>query len=105
MQSTPLPPPGFPAVWRPLLERIDEALARGLAEATQREQELQAAPAPPDPDPERFAGLVEQFAPVESWLQPLRASVQRAEQVVEETSAVLKTEEEAMRAWLAAVEA
>lgn len=103
MQPTPVPDPALSDAWRDVLDRMEQALARVEAEAAAREQALQAAPALPLPDPERLAGLVQQLAPAETWLEPLQASVRQVEQLVGETNAVLQTEENALRGWLAAV--
>ena len=104
MHSSTLPDPAFPAVWRNVLERMEQALTLVESEAAAREQGLQTAPAPL-PDPERLAGLVQQLAPADTWLEPLQSSVRQVEQLVEQTNTVLQTEEGALRDWLAAAEA
>jgi hypothetical protein len=100
MQSAPLSHSLFPAVWRDVLERMEQALAEVEADAATREQALQAPPAAPSSVPERLAALVQQLAPAETWLEPLHATVRQAEQLVQETNAVLRSEEIAINDWL-----
>jgi hypothetical protein len=104
MQSSPVPDLAFSTVWRSVLDRMEQALARVETEAAAREAGLEATPALPLPDPEKMIGLVQILAPVEGWLEPVQASLRRAELLVAETAAVLQTEEETLRGWIACVE-
>lgn len=100
MQSAPVSHSLFPAVWRDVLEGMEQALAEVEADAAAREQALQAPPAATVAVPERLAALVEQVAPAHTWLAPLHSAVRQAEQLVEETNAFLQSEESAINDWL-----
>ena len=105
MQVPAVPDPAFSALWRNVLERMEESLKEVEAEAAAREQALPETFGLPLPDPERLAGFVDQVTPADTWLDPIQAAVRHADQLVAETNAVLQAEEEALRDWLRAVEA
>src|SRR5262245_60936178 len=102
MQPSSTRESGLPADWPEVLEQIQQALTRTLAEAAASERALNDCFPPEDARSDSRAAGQPHREPVDEWLRRFQAGLQQAEGRAAEVDALLQAGQESVQQGMAA---